>query len=260
MAEKSQQSSLKKLLIIGVPVIAILAFMPSGNANKGEVSKGAGLLGKVGAAKPTKKSVNDLITDADIKAKPEDFEKVPASLKNSFIPGVTKGSAVPVAKNILRPEFTGGEAAWTYTGNMTVDGVPNALLENTSSGQGVFLRPGQRWKTLRLVSVHEDHIVVEGSNGQTQQVYFEDLTAVAEAPLSPLPVAVPAGQQGGTQPNNNGQGNGRRNRQANNQFAEAGNLAGPIGANGSDPSLDSQDQTNNNRRNRNRRNNENSFN
>lgn len=258
-AKPQQQSSLKKLLFIGIPLIGIIFLIPTGPPEKKGQSKTQQLIANAQSTSSRKKE-DPYNTPEDRDAK---FEVIEASLKNSFVPLVTKRDANgPVARNGIPPAFADGEGTWTYTGNMTVNGTPNALLENSATGEGVFLRPGQRWKQLKLVTVREDSIEIEGPAGATKTVYFNDLNVTASAPeaLSPLPPVFPSGTT--ASPANNG-GNGNRPRR-NGGFADNGGLSGPIGqTNAFEPSIDSQDpQTNqfNSRRNRNRRNNENNLN
>ena len=143
-----------------------------------------------------------------------------------------------------------------YTGNMVVDGVPNALLENGGNGEGVFLRPGQHWKNLRLVSVKEDTIEVEGPEHEMKTIHFDDkslgTSSTTSGALQPLPPAaiqgnLPAGPSPqATQPN----GRRQRGQQANQANADA--LIGPIG-NGTDLEAsidDTTSNTNNTRKNR----------
>lgn len=216
----------------------IIMLLPSGDAPK------TGKKPQLTATKSTKKA-DDLILPEDYKAKFDDLDK---PMVNSFVPLVTKRDINgPVAKNGIPADFAGGETTWVYTGNMTVDGTPNALLENTASGDGIFLRPGQHWKALKLVAVREDSIEIEGPGGAMKTVYYNELEITASMPdsgtLSPLPPATPQAV-----PNSaDGNSNRRRRRNQNNggggqQFADGGNLSGPIGQanSGGDPSFQPQ--------------------
>lgn len=220
--QKSQGNpQMKKLLIVaGVLVVVVLMF-PSSPA---PVTKGKGKVGQFGSS-TTKKGKEELVTSEDYKIR---FDDVDSGLKNSFVPILTKKTAgSPSAINGIPSSFTGGDSTWIYTGNMTIDGVPNALLENTSNSDGVFLRPGERWRKLKLVKVNELNIVLEGPNGATKTVYFVDPTlnnpdSVSVAEMGSLP---PVNQGGNNQFNGNNQnqfnggGGGRR----------FGNFSGPIG-------------------------------
>ena len=234
--EKPQQSSLKKVLIFGLPILALVAFFPSGSSNapKGLSKTQQALLdaknGNTGSSKSKKVDPLDMPEDHNAPK----FESVNASMKNTFVPLVTKksGGNKTGLPGGIPAWFADGEGNWVYTGNMTVNGVPNALLENTASGEGVFLRPGQKWKSLKLVSVHEDSIDLEGPNNEHKTI-FDEIAYVADAPISPLPPASPANIPGGntTQPGSDGSGNGNRRRrgQNNGPVAGDGGLSGPIG-------------------------------
>ncbi len=241
---KQQTSQLKKLLIVGVGlVVIVLVAFPSGSSTPTRAGTRNSALS--GAPKSTKES---LYTKEDIDAK---FESIPATIKNGFVPLVTKGDGAVVSKNEIPLGFTGGEGTWTYTGNMVVDGTPNALLENSSTGDGVFLRPGQNWKNLRLIAVKEDSIEVEGPNGARKTVYFDDKSISMAAPSTNLQPLPPAAIQGNL-PNvanpqlNQPGGNPRRQRgQQANQF-NADAMVGAIGSSDNlESSIDGQQFTNN---------------
>ena len=237
-----QSSSLKKLLFLGagLVVIVVVAF-PSGSAPTTDAHPPKTVV----ATSSTKK--DSLYTKEDENAK---FERISAATRNSFVPLVTKGMGGKLGIDGIPINFTGGEGSWTYTGNMTVDGIPNALLENSVSGDGVFLRPGQHWKTLRLIAVKDDSIELEGPDGSRKTVFFADkslnVTSSSGNNLSPLPPAaiqgnLPSGpaQPGPARPNRTPRG-----QQANQTNSDA--LVGPIDA-GADftSSVDMTSQNNN---------------
>jgi hypothetical protein len=225
-SSKQQSSQLKKLLLVGAGLVVIIfVAFPSGSPPP----TGPKTPPVFGAPSSSKKT-NSLITDEDRKAK---FEPIGATIKNGFVPLVVKGGGnSKLSSNGLPPTFTEG-GTWTYTGNMVVDGTPNALLENGSNGEGVFLRPGQHWKNLRLVSVKEDSIIVEGPNQEMKTIYFDDKSlnsaASAGAALQPLP---PAAIQGNLPQGANPQLNQRSGRRQRGQQADQANtdaMSGSIG-------------------------------
>lgn len=243
---KQQSSNLKKLLLIagGLIVIVVVAFPSS---DPGPVGPKKGFVFGAGDA-VAKKKVDPLDLPEDHKVK---FESIGASIKNGFVPLVTKGDGKLRSKEGIPTSWANGEGSWTYTGNMTVDGVPNALLENGTSGDGVFLRPGQRWKNLRLIAVKEDSIVIEGPNNERKTIRFDDKgTSVALVPsaMQPLP---PASIQGnlpqGVNPQINQPGvNPRRQRRQEANQANADAISGPIGGQSDlESSVDDSVQTNN---------------
>jgi hypothetical protein len=245
---KQQSSQLKKLLLIGggLVVIVIVAF-PSGGPDPTTVKK----VNPVVQTSSTKKQQESLYTEEDKNIK---FASVNGTIKNGFVPLVTKGQGKKALAGGIDGVYTNGEGSWTYTGNMVVNGVPNALLENGSSGDGVFLRPGQHWKSMRLIAVKEDSIEIEGPNGARKTVYFADknvsmvANSASSSNLTPLP---PASIQGNlpsganpqlSQPN----GNPRRQRGQQANQADTNAMIGPIGAQSDlTSSLDGYDPTNN---------------
>ena len=249
---KQQSSQLKKLLLVGGGLVAIIIVaFPSGSKPTAAVKKPP----VFGA--PSSKKADSLITPEDEKAK---FEPIGGSIKNGFVPLVVKGDGTGKNGGLKSPipsNFTDG-GTWIYTGNMSVDGVPNALLENSANGEGVFLRPGQHWKNLRLISVKEDSIEVEGPNQERKTVYFDDKGLSGGSAGGALQSLPPAAIQGNLPQGMNPQGNqpgGRRQRgQQANQSADMG-MVGQIG-NGNDfqTSYSGQDQgyapTNNGGKNR----------
>ncbi|MBX7134922.1 MAG: hypothetical protein K1X67_19825 [Fimbriimonadaceae bacterium] len=117
------------------------------------------------AKRSTKKKVDVKFTREDFEAK---FAPVKSDLKNVFVPVIAKTSGLGGADglaNVIPAEFAGGDGSWTYTGNAEVDGVPTALLENRASGDGVFLRAGERWKSAVVVSIGPNNVVMKGPSG-----------------------------------------------------------------------------------------------
>ncbi len=241
---KQQSSNLKKLLLIagGLIIIVFVAFPSTDPTPIGP--KKPPVFGSGGTAS---KKVDPLDLPIDHNSK---FDKIDASIKNGFVPLVTKGDGLH-RNGGIPSGWANGEGSWIYTGNMTVDGTPNALLENATNGDGVFLRPGQHWKNLRLISVKDDSIEVEGPGGERKTIKFDDKgmsVTTAPANLQSLP---PASIQGNlpqvanpqtNQPPRNGRRGG--NRQAVQDDTNA--LSGPIGDQTYlESSVDGLNQTNN---------------
>lgn len=118
------------------------------------------------AAKTTKQGD---FTEEDRKAK---FDEFGASPRNVFRPIVTKngGASTAAAPSGIPAAYAGGEANWTYSGMATVDGVPNALLENPSSGESVFVKQGEGWKTSTVSSMSPETLVLRGPNGDSYTI------------------------------------------------------------------------------------------
>jgi hypothetical protein len=124
---------------------------------------------------------------------PEDFKAKFASLntpvKNTFKPLVVKTVAARTGPsavlNNLPPEFAGGEQNWIYTGSAEIDGVLQALLENKTTGDNVFLRVGDTWKGISVEEITDDTLVLSSPDTGT--------TRTLRLPTEDLPVAGPGG-------------------------------------------------------------------
>jgi hypothetical protein len=224
-ASAKPNSNLIKLLVGGLVLIGVLFKLTESEA----VVKKKSSTRPDGTVTASKKKKDEF--------RPEDYTAEFASLtettKNSFKPVIASKNAntqlTSLSPNGIPPLFAGGDPNWIYTGNMEVDGVPNALLENKSTGEGVFLRPKERWRKMVLREVGNDFIVLEGPNGYIKTVQLPSMEAFDM--LSPAKVVVGTSPQ--TLPPAGPTPSGR--------FADSGGLTGVIGntqANISDPNMD----------------------
>ena len=131
-----------------------------------------------------------------------EFASLTGDLPNAFKPAVQKKELIGSTKtsNAIPPIFTGGEAGWVYTGNMEVNGGQNALLENGGTGEGVFLKPGEKWKSMTLKQVKGESIVLRAADGFEKEIFFgsnNSDAAQSVAPFNPGPGPRLAGQIGG---------------------------------------------------------------
>ncbi len=135
-------------------------------------------------------------TDEDRKAH---FDPISAPIKNAFVPLVKKmsgtgGAGSPNTGGVPN-QFAGGEANWTYTGSVEVDGVLQALLENRSTGEGVFLRVGDTWKGVQVIQITEETLVLALPSGDQATLHLptEDSvpTAAPTAGFAPATVNNP---------------------------------------------------------------------
>jgi hypothetical protein len=62
--------------------------------------------------------------------------------------------------NYVPAEFAGGEQGWIYTGSAEIDGVLQALLENRTTGDSVFLRIGDTWKGISVEEITEESLIL----------------------------------------------------------------------------------------------------
>lgn len=195
----TQQKKSSMPLLIGVLVVAT-AF---------------GLMGGGGSSSSTKKNSTMQFPTAQKKKKTGDIEylkedetaqfaSLQGEMPNAFKPAVQKKEMVGSTKtsNAIPPIFTSGESGWVYTGNMEVNGGQNALLENGGTGEGVFLKPGEKWKSLTLKQVKADSIILRAQDGFEKEIFFgsnNSDAAQSVAPLNPGPAPRLAGQIGGGQ-------------------------------------------------------------
>lgn len=95
---------------------------------------------------------------------------------------------------------SGNSGDWQLTGITSVNDVPSALVENTGSGESVFLTKGAKWRGLTVVEVGPDSVQFENALGQHTELSFpvtDDTQtstpgrapAAAAAPSSSLPTA-----------------------------------------------------------------------
>ncbi len=112
----------------------------------------------------------DAFTAADLSAH---FARYLGSKRNPFL------SKLPAAKP---PPGAGERGEWNLTGINIINGVPNALVENSATGDSVFLKPGDRWRGLRVISIGTDAVAFLNALGQQTHLAFRPLEAVPPAP------------------------------------------------------------------------------
>lgn len=120
----------------------------------------------------------DTFTPADLSAH---FARYQAGKRNPFL------SKLPPAKPSAGKGGGGERGEWTLTGINIIDGVPNALVENSVTGDSVFLKPGDRWRGLRVISIGTDAIAFLNALGQQTHLAFRSLEAVAPTPGGRVP-------------------------------------------------------------------------
>lgn len=126
-------------------------------------------------AKPKRTTVattsKSLFTEEDYKMT---FDRYEAEPRNAFKPVVARlsGNEALLAQRLdgLPTAFTGGDPNWRYTGTATIDGVRVALIENTVTGDGVFLHEGESWKQAILTRIEDEAIVMVGPGGGVRRI------------------------------------------------------------------------------------------
>ena len=146
------------------------------------------------------------ITAADITAH---FPRYKAGKRDPFIPLISPNP-------IVIGQQPGAQGQWALTGISGINGVPNALLENSTTGETALLTVGQRWRGLQVAAIESDAVLFENSIGQQTRLAFDDTDAAKAAPanlpsagqVGPLPnignlppMPIPSGAPSGAQPN-----------------------------------------------------------
>jgi hypothetical protein len=128
-------------------------------------------------------------TDEDYKAKFEPVNLVSSSAFKPLVARQTSGMAL-AADGGIPAAFAGGEASWICTGTVEVDGVRQALLENRATGEGVFLRQGERWRNSVVSEVRADAVVLVGPGGEARaiRVHSEDFVEEEQLEIPPMDV------------------------------------------------------------------------
>lgn len=128
----------------------------------------------------------DQYTDADYNAK---FQHVViVTPKDVFKPVVYRAGAGPGGKssnaaNAIPAPDADGDGNWTFNGTASDGSKLQALFQNSTSGDGVFLNRGEHWKSLVVEQIDQDSCVINGPAGKKK------LTPVLEEPTKPAAVA-----------------------------------------------------------------------
>lgn len=116
------------------------------------------------------------------------FNSVNDAPKDAFQPIVAKstsGSERTAASDQVPSILTGGDPNWVFTGMAEIDGVATGLLENRSTGEGVFLRPMEGWRRATVQSISASTLVLRGESGKDYFLKIPDpFAAGANAPVA----------------------------------------------------------------------------
>lgn len=120
------------------------------------------------------------------------FESVNSGLKNAFVPVVARaesGSSGGLAPNEFSTALTNGEPGWFYTGTVIVDEVPSALIENISTGEGMYLKVGEKFKNVVIAEITPTYIVVSTSSGRPIRMnLLDDAPELDETPFTGMSI------------------------------------------------------------------------
>lgn len=175
-AKKKSSPLIKWLLIGSALVIGYLVLTPPDNSSSGMTAKPA-------AKKAATTDQAFLPVDYDREKNP--YPPLKTAVIDSFRPDIVHGSGAG--------DLGGAGAGWTYSGMAVVDGVGQAVLVNTSTGDTEILHRGQDWQDLKVQSIAPDYMVFNGPNGpQTIHVDTKEsekpAPATATAAVGPLPM------------------------------------------------------------------------
>jgi hypothetical protein len=185
--------------------------------------------------KSSKKS-DSLITNEDYTAR---FDSLSQPLKNAFKPLIAKavtarGGSAAAQVNYVPVEFSGGEPGWIYTGSAEIDGVLQALLENRTTGDNVFLRVGDTWKGISVEEITDESLILaspETGIEKTLRLPSEDVPVPGPAGFTPA--TVNPGLQGNIGPMTvQPEGTMQQGSLTPNGFSSGGNGFGNGGGNG----------------------------
>lgn len=158
---KSLSKPMQYLVMGGLAIIVYLLLSPMLFPETPRTTK------KRPVAKKSTRKGQQVYTAEDMTAS---FDPVNLPVKNVFKPIVAKAVKSPgsaTQMNSLPPAFAGGEANWVYTGTAEVDGVLQALVENKSSGDSVFLKVGDEWKGIYVEQITDDTLILSSATTGT---------------------------------------------------------------------------------------------
>ncbi|MGO8672074.1 MAG: hypothetical protein ACLQVD_11990 [Capsulimonadaceae bacterium] len=117
------------------------------------------------------------------------------------------GKRDPFIPKVVSDNGQDGAAArggWALTGITAINGEQTALVENSGTGDSVFLKPGDHWNGKRVTAVGADYVALENAFGQDTRMAFpvNDVTTEpsqgAGEGMAPLPVTAVQPLAGGT--------------------------------------------------------------
>ncbi|MDR3707040.1 MAG: hypothetical protein P4L33_01970 [Capsulimonadaceae bacterium] len=109
----------------------------------------------------------DGFTDEDLKAH---FPRYAGGARDPFVPGVRQSNEGDQAASSI----AGGKSGWALTGVNEVDGDQTAVVENSSTKESVFLKKGQSWNGLKVLSMTDNGILFENALGQQTTLGFAE--------------------------------------------------------------------------------------
>ena len=239
-AVKKKKTSNNSLLLY-VALVAVIAYAAYLNLQSNTTTTARRIVHPYAQTLVADNSVN--LTPQDLAAHFPRYSQV--SKRDPFNPLV--GGSNAAANSPFGDASTTANGSWALTGINTVNGIPSALVENATTGESLFLEPGDTWKGLRVLDIATDSVTFVNPLGQQTTLGFVAPSVVAasnaktSAPLpslssiSPLPAlngAAPADQGFGRRGRGGGGGYGGGGFGGANTPAAGGAAGGDIGGGG----------------------------
>jgi len=188
MKKKKDSSRLVWYAVGGLALFGILWMATAPNAPAKTVKKMA--------SRPLASStVDDQFTAEDYKTRFPALAILKTEPKDSFKPLVYRKDVVgkngTSTLNAIPADFAEGDSNWLYTGTAVTDGVPEALFENKSTGEGVFVQHGAHWKKAVVEQITPTTVLISGPSGtKLLQLVNEEPTEDKSATTTATPGAV----------------------------------------------------------------------
>ena len=188
MAKKNN----RLLLYGGLLVVAVAAYTmteppkPSANSRSSSTSPGTRSTSRTqtGASNFTQE-------DEDAR-----FARLNEGAINAFKPlivdsGARRATESRSAPNQVPPHFVNGESTWFFTGTTTFDGVTMALIENTATGEGQYLRIGESLLGATVIDIARTSVTLAGPGGESKRLILLENRPIVEetanhAPFNPM--------------------------------------------------------------------------
>jgi hypothetical protein len=163
-------------IILGVIVAgAAIYLLNPDQGSGGAAAKKDGVVRRTeaGAVRSTRPVSSGAMRGFDEEDMEADFAAIGEQPTNAFRPLVTPKDARDsrakaednLPMNQLPASFAGGEDGWLFTGIVFENGMPSALFENRTSGEGVYLASGKSWRKLTVGRITPGSVVIAGPNG-----------------------------------------------------------------------------------------------
>jgi len=117
------------------------------------------------------------------------FDPLNEPISNAFKPSVVESGARKAGDrnvpNQVPPGFVNGETTWYYTGTVSFDGSTMVLIENSSNGQGEYLRVGQTIGSATVMDITNNSVTLAGPNGEVKRlILLENRPIVTDREIS----------------------------------------------------------------------------